>query len=213
MKELFIFNRLWSDQNLFFANTSDEMKKTKIKYKNINYYTRNFQKPIIYPYLDYRNHYPKFSNFEINKDLYKEGCESTDDYNFDLDCPELDIFIQNFNNQKIEEIKANKDIILKNACFIKQQYHVKGNFFLSKNVLLSNNIMLKGISFYQKIQKIHFQFIFIVIHQKCKMITKFNQIVIKKQLMNLKHLKKVIQIYVMAQFLNVQIRNAIGKLK
>ena len=133
MKELFIFNRLWSDQNLFFANTSDEMKKTKIKYKNINYYTRNFQKPIIYPYLDYKNHYPKFSNFEINKDLYKEGCESTDDYNFDLDCPELDIFIQNFNNQKIEEIKAKKDIILKNACFIKQQYHVKGNFFLSKN--------------------------------------------------------------------------------
>ena len=86
MKELFIFNRLWSDQNLFFANTSDEMKKTKIKYKNINYYTRNFQKPIIYPYLDYKNHYPKFSNFEINKDLYKEGCESTEDYNFDLEC-------------------------------------------------------------------------------------------------------------------------------
>ena len=50
MKELFIFNRLWSDQNLFFANTSDAMKNSKLKYKNINYYTRNFQKPIIYPY-------------------------------------------------------------------------------------------------------------------------------------------------------------------
>ena len=133
MKELFIFNRLWSDQKLFFANTSDAMKKSKLKNKNINYYTRNFQKPIIYPFLDYKNHYPKFSNFEINKDLYEEGCENSDDYNFDLDCPELDKLIQDRNNKKIEEIKKNEDIILKNACLIKQQYHVKGDFFLSKN--------------------------------------------------------------------------------
>ena len=72
--------------------------------------------------------------------------------------------------------------------------------------------MLKGISFYQKIQKIHFQLIFIVIHQKNKMITKFNQIVIKKKFMNLNHLKQVIQIYAMVQFLNVQIKNAKGNL-
>ena len=90
MKELFIFNRLWSDQKLFFANTFHAMKKSKLKFKNINYYTRNFQKPIIYPYLDYKNHYPEYSKFKINKDLYKEGCENIDDYNFDLDFPELD---------------------------------------------------------------------------------------------------------------------------
>ena len=133
MKELFIFNRLWSNQKLFFANTSEAMKKSKIKYKNINYYTRNFQKPVIYPYLDYKNHYPEFSKFKINKDLYKEGCENTDDYNFDLDCPELNQFIQDCNDEKIKEIKAKEDIISENACFIKQQYHVKGDFFLSKN--------------------------------------------------------------------------------
>jgi len=134
MKELFIFNRLWSNQKLFFANTSEAMKKSKIKYKNINYYTRNLQKPIIYPYLDYKNHYPEFSKFKINKDLYKEGCENTDDYNFDLDCPELNQFIQDCNDEKIKEIKAKEDIISENACFIKQQYHVKGDFFLSKNL-------------------------------------------------------------------------------
>ena len=133
MKELFIFNRLWSDQKLYFANTSDAMKNSKLKYKNINYYTRNFQKPIIYPYLDYKNHYPEFSKYEIGKDLYKEGCENTDDYNFNLDCPELDKFIQDRNNKKIEEIKKNEDILLETACFIKQKYHVKGDFFLSKN--------------------------------------------------------------------------------
>ena len=133
MKELFIFNRLWSHRKLFFKKNSKEMKKSKLKYKNINYYTRNFQKPIIYPYLDYKNHYPEFSIFKINKDLYKEGCENTDEYNFDLDCPELDNFIQDRNIEKIEEIKTKEDIILENACFIKQQYHVKGDFFLSKN--------------------------------------------------------------------------------
>ena len=133
MKELFIFNRFWSDQNLFFANTSDAMKNSKLKYKNINYYTRNFQKPIIYPYLDYKNHYPEFSKFKINKDLYKAESENTDDYNFDLDCPELDKFIQDCYNETIKEFKAKEDIKLENACFIKQQYHVKGDFFLSKN--------------------------------------------------------------------------------
>ena len=72
--------------------------------------------------------------------------------------------------------------------------------------------MLKGIFFYQKIQIIFSQFIFIVIQPKSKIITKFIKIVIKRQLMNLKYLKKVIQTYAMAQFLNVQIKNAIGKL-
>ena len=133
MKELFIFNRLWSNQYLFFKNNYKEMKRSKLKYKIINYYTRNFQKPIIYPYLDYKNHYPEFSKFKINIDLYKEGCENTDDYNFDLDCPELDDFIQICNKKIIGKIEEMKDIILENACFIKQQYHVKGDFFLSKN--------------------------------------------------------------------------------
>jgi hypothetical protein len=71
--------------------------------------------------------------------------------------------------------------------------------------------MLKGTSFYQKIQKIHFQFIFIVIHLKNKIIIKFNQIAIKKILKNLKLLMKVIQIYAMGQFLNALKKNVIGK--
>ena len=136
MKELFIFNRLWSDQKLFFKNNSEEMKKSKLKYKNINYYTRNFQKPIIYPYLDYKNRYPKFSSYKINKDLYLDECDNPDFYNFDLDCPELDTIIKNCNEDKINKIKklnGKEDIKIKNVCFIKQQYHVKGDFFLSQN--------------------------------------------------------------------------------
>ena len=92
MKELYIFNKLWSNQKLFFKTTMDEIKKSKLKYKNINYYTRNYQRPIIYPILDYKNRYPEFSIFSINKDFYLSE-EDTDDYNFDIDCPELDKYI------------------------------------------------------------------------------------------------------------------------
>ena len=133
MKELFIFNRLWSDQKLFFKNKSDEIKESKLKYKNINYYTKNFQKPIIYPFLDYQNHYPEFSKFNINGNLFKDDSENTDVYNFDLDCEELDKFIQERNNNIFEEISKKEEIKMKNVCLIKQQYHVKGNFFLLKN--------------------------------------------------------------------------------
>ena len=48
MKEIFIFNRMWNDKKLFFTDNH------LIKYKNINYYTRNYQRPIIFPVFDYK---------------------------------------------------------------------------------------------------------------------------------------------------------------
>ena len=47
MKELFIYNRLWSRKNLFFKNES----KYKLKYKQLSYYTQNYQQPLLYPIL------------------------------------------------------------------------------------------------------------------------------------------------------------------
>ena len=41
MKNLFIYNKLWSDKKLYF----NEEKKKLLKYKSINYYTKNFQRP------------------------------------------------------------------------------------------------------------------------------------------------------------------------
>ena len=70
MKELFVFNRLWSNQKLFYSDTLEERKKSKIKYKIINYYTKNFQRPIIYPILDIKNRYPEFNRFKIDDNFY-----------------------------------------------------------------------------------------------------------------------------------------------
>ena len=98
MKELFIFNRLWSNQKLFYNNILNKRKESNLKYKNINYYTRNFQRPIIYPILDYKNRYPYFTNFKIEKDFFIKD-ENEDNYNFDLDCPELFKIIYKYNKE------------------------------------------------------------------------------------------------------------------
>ena len=130
MKELFIFNKLWSNQKLFFKKTLNEIKESKVKYKSINYYTRNFQRPIIYPILDYRYRYPEFSNFTIEEDFYISNNEDPDDYCFDLDCPELDKYIEEDNKKILEKIEKNGKINICNVCLVKQTHHVKGNLFI-----------------------------------------------------------------------------------
>ena len=40
-KELLIYNRYWSNKELFFGNNKDN--KSKLKYKQLTYYTRNYQ--------------------------------------------------------------------------------------------------------------------------------------------------------------------------
>ena len=95
IKELFIFDRIWSKPNLFFKDKLADIKKSTLKYKHINYYTDNYQRPIIYPDLDYRNKDSEFSrykykNTEDNNDntdnhLFNEIEEKyKDDYCFDF---------------------------------------------------------------------------------------------------------------------------------
>ena len=55
MKEQFMFNNLWSNKKLFFDS---EKRKDQLKYKIKNYYTWNYQRPILYPLLDYKYQYP-----------------------------------------------------------------------------------------------------------------------------------------------------------
>ena len=126
IKKLFIFHRLWSNKKMFINRTFETRNQSKLKYKNINYYTRNFQRPIIYPILDYKYHYPEFSDF--HKQFYY--IEDKDDYNFDLDCPELDKIIDEYNKTIIEEINKNDEIKKYNICLIKQMYHVKGHLYI-----------------------------------------------------------------------------------
>ena len=133
MKELFIFNRPWSDHKLFFS-----LKKNKLKYKNINYYTNNFQRPIIYPILDYQKQYPKFSYFKIDKNFYleeenKKEIENIydEEYNFDIKSAELNKLNNKINEELITKIKKDfrQNIQIYNVCLIKQTHHIKGRLF------------------------------------------------------------------------------------
>ena len=129
MKELFVFNGFWSNQKLYYNYTLIERKKSNIKYKSINYYTRNFQRPIIYPVLDYKNRYPEFSKFKMHSKFYMNE-ESQDYYNFDLNCPELDKLLEDYDQRTFKEIEKNGKIKIFNVCLVKQIYHVKGKLFV-----------------------------------------------------------------------------------
>ena len=148
IKELFLFNRLWSNQKLFYNITYEKKKQSKLKYKNINYYTRNFQRPIIYPVLDYKYRYPRFSKFNIDDNFYNIE-EEIDDYNFDLDCPELDTFVEEYNKEIFEKIEKNGKINTCEVCLVKQTHHIKGNLFIFYN---DNKIIIYFYSYSYKIQ-------------------------------------------------------------
>ena len=134
MKQLFVYNRLWSKKYLFFetfpGSVNDKSKKIKIKYKRISNYTCNFQQPLIYPILEINKYYPKFKRFELNN-LYKKNCdEKILNYEFSID-----IYNNNLNDSLVENfLEINLDINNKKinnkkkyyCCLIKKMYHIKG---------------------------------------------------------------------------------------
>ena len=157
MKELFIFNRPWSNQKLFFTNNH------KVKYKNINYYTNNFQRPIIYPVLDYQKQCPKFSYYKIDNNFYindeDENIKDIDnininkneeEYNFNLKTLELNRLNNANNEELIKKIKKEyiQNIQVYNVCLIKRTHHIKGLLFM-----LTINGILDRIYFYSFSQK------------------------------------------------------------
>ena len=130
MKEQFIFNRLWSNKKLFFDNN---IRTKELKYKSINYYTENFQRPIVYPLLDYKNQYPSFSYFALDNNFYLNE-ETKDNYNFFLESTNLEELIEKYNKNNLDLIKNKfKDNILEyDVCLIKRTHHVKGKLFFIK---------------------------------------------------------------------------------
>ena len=71
MKELFIYNQNWSRKDLFFNKNEEDTNKISIKYKQLNYYTKSFQEPFIYPVLEIEKYYPVFLDFNLAQ-LYKD---------------------------------------------------------------------------------------------------------------------------------------------
>ena len=131
MKQLFVYNRFWSRQYLFFDNVHKVYQKynkkevnPEIKYKRINYYTSNFQQPLIYPILEIKNYIPDIKKFK-NENIYKNQTENKIlNYDFSISkFPNIlhETFIKNYLDNN------NKD--LNNAfrcCLVKKLYHVQG---------------------------------------------------------------------------------------
>ena len=140
MKILFIFNKLWSDKKLFF---NEEKKKKYLKYKSINYYTKNYLRPFLFPDLDYKYSYPKLTKFEIKEDFYMEK-ENTDEYNFNLDCQEFDNFNIDYEDKILTKINENHSIISFDVCLVKRTHHIKGKLFICND----NKSLIKKIIFY-----------------------------------------------------------------
>ena len=134
MKNLFIFNRMWSKKYLFFETNELDFtedifnKKIKIKYKQLNYHTKNYQQALIYPILDIENYYPNFSKLQKEK-LYKNSNDDILNYNFKL--PEKNYVLS--DQRLIEKYFdiTHSDII--KCCLVKKLYHIKGKMGFIRN--------------------------------------------------------------------------------
>ena len=122
MKDLFIYNRMWSQKEFFFAKKDNNDLKT-IKYKQMNYYTRNFQQPILYPILEIDKYYPDFSQFKL-ENLYKNPNEKILNYNFSLS--EDGTYINNIISKYIDKY-LRKQKNQEKCCLVKKTHHVKGS--------------------------------------------------------------------------------------
>ena len=125
LRELFIYNRMWSKKKLFIdndsyninndANVNDKIKHLKrVIYKQYNYYTKNFQQPLLYPELEYDRNYPKFSTFNKKDSIFKDSENKIINYDFSLN--DNNIFIKNISDN------FNGDL----CCFVKKSHHIKG---------------------------------------------------------------------------------------
>ena len=72
MKKLFSFNNLWSKKDIFFPkkynnkNSNELLISNQIKYKQLNYYTKNFQLPFFIRYLSTKNIIPILKSTKEN---------------------------------------------------------------------------------------------------------------------------------------------------
>ena len=117
-KELFIYNRYWSKKEFFFSN----LGKYKLKYKQLSYFTQNFQQPLLYPILEFNKYLPSFSKFHT-EDLFRHKSEETVNYNFDFKSNIITDLIANNNFLNSEKNRMK-------CCLVKKIYHIKGEMII-----------------------------------------------------------------------------------
>ena len=128
MKELFVFNRNWSKKELFYEKNQNK-SNTSIKYKRLNYYTRNFQQPYFYPILEMEKYFPNFQSFDKNF-LFKNN----DYLNYDFSLSKNNIIINLIQNILKEKSNNSQNFEFEKCCLIKQIYHIKGKIGISKKL-------------------------------------------------------------------------------
>ena len=128
MKSLFCFNNYWSNRNIFFPKKHFLEKtfiKSEVKYKQLNYYTKNFQFPYLYPILEYSSYFPNFSLYKGKDTLFKDDNRNILEYDIKLDI-----------NLKAESIiklifSNNYNIIgTEKCCVVKNTHHIFGELSL-----------------------------------------------------------------------------------
>ena len=146
IKQLFIYNRYWSKNEIFFKNNNninninkDENEinnnniinnddnnndKLKLKFKQLSYYTQNFQQPLLYPILEFQKYVPTFSKFK-KEGLFRHKLEEVINYNFDLENNIIIDIIKEFN-------PLNKEKNIEKCCLVKKLYHVKGKLYIKE---------------------------------------------------------------------------------
>ena len=133
----FMYNRMWSKSKIFQENNdyNENTKYKRVKNKLLNYYTKNFQKPILYPVIEYERNYPNFSNFNKKDTLFKELENKIVNYDFSLN--ENNIFIKNISDNFKGDL----------CCLIKKSHHIKGKmeFIYEKyNSLIINELKFRS---------------------------------------------------------------------
>ena len=140
MKKLFCFNNYWSKKNVFYPKRYKGEKSKIIKYKQINYYTKNFQFPYLYPILEFSNYNPDFSSFigELFKDN-ERGKILEYDFKLEIDKKPKDLLNVLVPNN------SEKSNIFEKCCLVKNTHHVSGKLFLIKKGNTNNNSKFKII--------------------------------------------------------------------
>ena len=119
MKHLFTFNNFWSKRKIFFPKRYNTFNNdTEIKYKQINYYTKNLQFPFFYPILEFEKYCPNFKSY--NGKFFKENKDKILEYNFNFE-------INNNIEKTIKRIAKSDTFISEKCCLIKNTHHVIGS--------------------------------------------------------------------------------------
>lgn len=150
-KNLFIFNRFYSNQSLFYPLPS-------IKYKIINHYTMHFSRQILAPILNLSQYIPSFSNFKKENLFIDNSVQCSNALpvisntssreniiiNTSLDINFATILYKSFSNDIYtsylriynSETNHHTSSIQYNCCLLSQYRHYKGKIFISNNVLI-----------------------------------------------------------------------------